>query len=76
MIGDAPGDLKATKADNALFYPVNPADEEASWRRFFEESFDKFIDGNYEEILVKEFDSYLPTTPPWIKQDTHMIPPE
>ena len=29
MIGDAPGDLKAAKANDALFYPINPGDEDA-----------------------------------------------
>ncbi len=28
MIGDAPGDLKAAKANNMLFYPINPGAEE------------------------------------------------
>ena len=33
MIGDAPGDLKAAKANQALFYPINPGQEELSWQR-------------------------------------------
>ena len=33
MIGDAPGDYKAAKANDALFYPINPGDEESSWQR-------------------------------------------
>jgi phosphoglycolate phosphatase-like HAD superfamily hydrolase len=69
MIGDAPGDLKAAQANNALFYPINPGDEDASWQRFYEEAFDKFIAGEYagayEESLIAEFDKYLPSTPPW-----------
>jgi len=71
MIGDAPGDMKAAKANSCLFYPVNPGDEEKSWQRFFEEAFDKFIAGryagSYEEKLIAEFEQYLPETPPWKK---------
>ncbi len=33
MIGDAPGDFKAAKANGALFYPINPGREEASWQQ-------------------------------------------
>jgi phosphoglycolate phosphatase-like HAD superfamily hydrolase len=69
MIGDAPGDMKAAKANNALFYPVNPGDEEKSWQRFHDEAFDKFIEGryagDYEKKLIAEFDKYLPEKPPW-----------
>ena len=69
MIGDAPGDQKAAKANNALFYPINPGDEDDSWQRFFEEAFDRFINGDYagayEEKLIAEFDKYLPEKPPW-----------
>lgn len=69
MIGDAPGDLKAARANNAHFFPINPGAEDASWERFYNESFDKFIKGEYagayEEKLIAEFDKYLPSTPPW-----------
>ncbi len=33
MIGDAPGDHNAANANGALFFPINPGDEEASWKR-------------------------------------------
>jgi len=69
MIGDAPGDMKAAKANDALFYPVNPGDEARSWKRFHDEAFDRFINGqyagSYEQKLIAEFDAYLPETPPW-----------
>ncbi len=69
MIGDAPGDMKAAKANNALFYPINPGNEELSWKRFHEEAFDKFVNGEYaggyEDTLIKEFNACLPSTPPW-----------
>jgi len=71
MIGDAPGDLKAARANKALFFPVNPGDETASWKRFFEEGFDRFINGayagEYESKLIAEFDKYLPEKPSWAK---------
>jgi phosphoglycolate phosphatase-like HAD superfamily hydrolase len=71
MIGDAPGDMKAARANNALFYPVNPGNETESWKRFHDEAFDRFIKGQYageyEEKVIKEFDAYLPETPPWEK---------
>ena len=71
MVGDAPGDMKAAKANNALFYPVNPGDEAESWKRFFEEAADRFFAGqyagDYEQKLIDEFLTYLPSTPPWKK---------
>jgi phosphoglycolate phosphatase-like HAD superfamily hydrolase len=71
MIGDAPGDMKAARANNALFYPVNPGNEVESWKRFHDEAFDKFLDGNYagkyEEKLIAEFNACLPENPPWKK---------
>jgi phosphoglycolate phosphatase-like HAD superfamily hydrolase len=69
MIGDAPGDLKAARGAGALFYPINPGHEEASWERFFNEACDRFLSGNYagayETQLIAEFDRYLPEQPPW-----------
>lgn len=69
MIGDAPGDAKAARQNNALFYPINPGDEERSWGRLFKEGFDRFIAGTYagqyEDRLVTEFDLLLPENPTW-----------
>jgi phosphoglycolate phosphatase-like HAD superfamily hydrolase len=71
MVGDALGDLKASRANNALFYPVMPGKETESWKRFHEEAFDRFIKGryagSYEQKLVVEFDACLPEKPPWEK---------
>ncbi len=71
MIGDAPGDMKAAKANDALFYPINPGDEAASWKRFFEEAADKFFAGQYagkyEDELIAEFNAHLPEKPPWVE---------
>jgi len=69
MIGDAPGDMKAARANGVLFYPINPGHEEDSWERFYNEALDKFFnkeyEGAYETALVEEFESYLPEIPPW-----------
>ena len=69
MIGDAPGDMKAARANDALFYPINPGHEEESWRRFHDEAMQRFFDGtyrgDYESALIAEFEKLLPETPPW-----------
>jgi phosphoglycolate phosphatase-like HAD superfamily hydrolase len=69
MIGDAPGDMRAARANNALFYPINPGHEEESWQRFYEEAMHKFLSleyaGAYEDELIKAFLRFMPETPPW-----------
>ena len=69
MIGDAPGDFKAAKANGALFFPINPAKEEASWVRLHDEALGRFFAGSYageyEAKLVEEFDACLPEMPGW-----------
>jgi hypothetical protein len=69
MIGDAPGDMKAAKANDMLFFPIIPGHESESWKRFHDEAADKFFAGTYageyEEALIAEFMTYLPSTPPW-----------
>jgi phosphoglycolate phosphatase-like HAD superfamily hydrolase len=69
MIGDAPGDMKAARANDALFYPINPGNEDESWHRFYQEAFERFISGTYagqyEAELIAEFDKLLPEIPPW-----------
>jgi len=69
MIGDAPGDFKAAQANNCLFFPINPGDEESSWQRLYYEGIEKFLGGtfagDYQRQLLDEFDRYLPEKPPW-----------
>ena len=69
MIGDAPGDYKAATANKALFFPINPGEEEKSWERFYNEGIDRFLGGTfagaYQKELLDDFDSHLPTLPPW-----------
>jgi phosphoglycolate phosphatase-like HAD superfamily hydrolase len=69
MIGDAPGDHQAAVANHALFFPINPGAEEASWQRFFEEGIDRFLSdmfaGDYQAELLAEFERCLPSRPSW-----------
>jgi phosphoglycolate phosphatase-like HAD superfamily hydrolase len=70
MIGDAPGDMNAAKANNALFFPINPGHEEESWDLFLTEGAHRFkneeYSGDYETELIEEFENLLPSTPPWV----------
>jgi phosphoglycolate phosphatase-like HAD superfamily hydrolase len=69
MVGDAPGDLKAAEAVGALFYPIDPGAEDASWQRFFEEGLPRFFAGNYAGAYMTEriahFRALLPERPLW-----------
>ena len=69
MIGDAPGDYKAAKSNDVLFYPVVPGHEERSWERLLQEGLGRFFAGtfagSYEKEMFAEFDASLPATPPW-----------
>jgi phosphoglycolate phosphatase-like HAD superfamily hydrolase len=69
MIGDAPGDLQAAKANRARFYPIHPGAEAESWRRFLHEALPRFLNGRYtdmyEQQRIAEFEALLPEAPPW-----------
>jgi phosphoglycolate phosphatase-like HAD superfamily hydrolase len=69
MVGDAPGDYQAAAANGALFFPINPGGEEASWQRLYEEGIDRFLGGtfagDYQDELLAQFDQRLPAAPPW-----------
>jgi phosphoglycolate phosphatase-like HAD superfamily hydrolase len=71
MIGDAPGDMKAARSNNALFYPINPGSEEESWELFHNEAIDRFLGGTYageyEDKLIARFNEVLPERAPWQK---------
>ncbi len=64
LIGDAPGDLEAARAVGIGFYPIQPGDEEASWKRFHEEIYGVFLAGRYkglfEDSFVERFVASLP----------------
>ena len=78
MIGDAPGDYQAAKANGAAFYPIVPGHEEQSWQRFHDESLDYFLSGRYndgyEAKLHREFESYLPENPSWKTRAQELAP--
>ncbi|MCX5642948.1 MAG: HAD family hydrolase [Candidatus Omnitrophica bacterium] len=63
MIGDAPGDLKAVKEFQGLFFPINPKREFLSWKRLLDESGNRFLSGTYagayESSLIREFEVIL-----------------
>lgn len=69
MIGDAPGDRRAAKANGALFYPIIPGGEESSWKGFIDEAMERFFSGSYagryEAELSERFERALPDSPPW-----------
>jgi len=71
MVGDAPGDLNAARAVGALFFPINPGDEEESWALLESEGLPKFFSkqyaGEYEKKLVDDFMKRLPSTPHWVE---------
>lgn len=69
MVGDAPGDLRSAQANNVLFFPIIPGDEETSWQDLVGEGLERFFAGtyrgSYEQQLLERFDRALPETPPW-----------
>jgi phosphoglycolate phosphatase-like HAD superfamily hydrolase len=69
MIGDAKGDLDASKNNGILFYPIIPGRENESWEKLINEGLNKFRNGSYkgkyEESLLKEFIESLPEVPSW-----------
>ncbi len=71
MLGDALGDLKAAKDNNALFFPIVPGKEEHSWERFHDEGSERFFNGTftgaYQNELLEEFEAALPAKAPWQK---------
>ena len=73
MLGDAPGDLRAARANGARFFPINPGHEEESWARFLGEGVERFFAGDfddaYENDLISEFQRLLPSVPPWAAQE-------
>ena len=69
MVGDSPGDLKAAQSVDALFFPINPGEEELSWQSFLKEGIDKFFSGkfagDYQQELIQKYEAFLPEHPPW-----------
>lgn len=71
MVGDALGDLAAARANNVLFYPIMPGQEDQSWHQLYNEAMDKLFDGqyqgDYENKLIATFEFLLPEQPTWLK---------
>jgi len=69
MVGDAPGDYAAAKANGCLFFPIIPGGEEASWKQLHDDGIDRFFSGrfagDYQQRLLEAFESSLPETPNW-----------
>ncbi|MCU0858303.1 MAG: HAD family hydrolase [Pontiellaceae bacterium] len=69
MVGDAPGDLETARATGALFFPIIPGDETASWIELREQGLDRFLTGAfspaYQEDLIARFNTALSPVPPW-----------
>ena len=76
MIGDALGDLKAMKEFGGLFFPINPGRESLSWKRFFDESVNRFLSGayagTYESFLIREFETILTEKLNWTIPTTRL----
>ncbi|MGI5868967.1 MAG: HAD family hydrolase [Kiritimatiellia bacterium] len=65
LIGDAPGDLAAAREAGVSFYPIQPGDEVASWERFHDAIYDRFLADRYrgelERSVVEAFERSLAT---------------
>ncbi|MDM0449212.1 HAD family hydrolase [Clostridium perfringens] len=63
MVGDALGDLKAAKENEALYYPIMVRKEKESWIRFSKEALERFTSnsyyGEYQEKVIAEFKENL-----------------
>ncbi|MCK5586355.1 HAD family hydrolase [Candidatus Bipolaricaulota bacterium] len=73
MVGDAPGDLRSAQANDVLFFPIIPGEEEESWKEFIRQGLDRFFAGTYrgayEQKLLEQFDCALPESPAWEGQE-------
>ena len=69
MVGDAPGDLKAARNNDAMFFPIIPGEEELSWKELSTQGLDRFFNGtfagDYQDQLIARFDLALPENPSW-----------
>ena len=55
MLGDTDSDGISAHEAGALFYPIMPGDEAASWKRFSEEILPLFLAGKYDETMEKKY---------------------
>lgn len=63
MVGDAPGDHRAAVKNGVCYYPILVKHEDESWKKFKEESLDKFTSGEYrgeyEAECIRQFEDNL-----------------
>ena len=63
MVGDAPGDHQAAVKNGVCYYPILVKHEDQSWKKFKEESLDKFTSGKYrgeyEAECIRQFEDNL-----------------
>lgn len=68
MMGDAPGDWRAAKANDVCFYPILAGQETQSWKDFYDQYLADFLAGRYspqqQNALVDRFNANLPDRPP------------
>ncbi len=68
MVGDAPGDLEASRAVGCQFFPIIPGDEGASWVELRETGIGRVLNGafvgEYQEELIARFNTVLSDTLP------------
>lgn len=59
MLGDALGDLDASKSNSVLFFPIIPKHETESWKRFIDEAYPRLLSGTfdneYQNTIIQEF---------------------
>lgn len=54
MVGDAPGDLKATKECGVFFYPIVVRNEKESWEEFMRVAIKRMTEGTYGGVYQRE----------------------
>jgi len=59
MIGDTESDGAAAHKVGALFYPILPGDEAASWQRFHDTILPLFLEGRYDRETEEKYYSEL-----------------
>ena len=56
MVGDAPGDMEAAKANGVFFFPILVGKEKESWKELGE-AFKRFMASEFDEEFGKELEN-------------------
>lgn len=63
MVGDAPGDREAARANGVLYYPILVKKEGESWKEFLSRGLNRFLEGDfegeYQDSLIGGFEDNL-----------------